>query len=73
VKWKHTNVSEDHTALKMETAWSSETLVSYHITTRRYDPGDSGCEATAMPINSENLTLHFLGCKSPLIYKYDFG
>jgi hypothetical protein len=26
--------------VKMEEAWTSETLVSYHITTSRYDPED---------------------------------
>jgi hypothetical protein len=41
VFWVVTNVSEDHTAiLQMETAWFSETLVSYSRTAWRHSTED---------------------------------
>jgi hypothetical protein len=50
VLWQDTSVTEVHaastllgvTTLKMEVAGSSETLVSYHNTTRRQNPEDGG-------------------------------
>jgi len=41
--------SSSHFTLKMEAARSSETLVSYHITTRRHNPEDRDSDSWKFP------------------------